>query len=53
MENKRDISIDEMKEKIEQVGDKMIWQNIERIGNWQERLAYRQVFFLAGGSLDD
>jgi hypothetical protein len=52
--NERDfISIDEMKDKLGEVGSKMIWQNIERIGNWRDRVAYRQLFFLAGGSLDD
>jgi len=47
------ISIDEMKDKLGEVGNKMIWQNIERLGNYKDRIAYRQVFFLAGGSLDD
>lgn len=48
----RAISLDEMKDKIAEVGDKAIWQAIEKIGNYQDRVAYRQVFFLAGGSLD-
>jgi len=51
--DKREISIDEMQEKLEEFGIKTIWQNIEKIGNWQERIIYRQVFFQAGGSLDD
>jgi hypothetical protein len=51
--DKQFISIDTMKEKLGEVGDKMIWQNIEKIGNWRDRVAYRQLFFLAGGSLDD
>jgi hypothetical protein len=53
MEEKRFISIDEMTEKIAEVGDKMVWQNIERLGKWQDRVAFRQLFFLAGGELDD
>jgi hypothetical protein len=48
----QDISIDEMKSKLEEVGARVLWGHIERIGNWQIRVAYRQVFFLAGGSLD-
>jgi hypothetical protein len=52
MEDRQDISIDEMKNKIEDLGGKAIWVAIEKIGNWQMRVAYRQVFFLAGGSLD-
>jgi hypothetical protein len=52
MEDRQDISIDEMKDKIMDLGDKPIWVAIEKIGNWQTRVAYRQVFFLAGGSLD-
>jgi hypothetical protein len=50
---KRFVSIDEMQEKISEFGAKAIWQNIERLGNWQERTAYRQLFFIAGGSLDE
>lgn len=46
------LSIDEMKDKIEEYGSKAIWQSIERIGNWKDRVAYRQLFFLAGGELD-
>jgi hypothetical protein len=51
--DKQFVSIDEMKEKIERFGAKRIWQNIEKIGNCQERVAFRQLFFLAGGSLED
>jgi hypothetical protein len=54
MENeKRFVSIDEMKEKLDEYGNKTIWLNIEKIGNCQERLAYRQLFFLAGGELGE
>jgi hypothetical protein len=49
----RGISIDEMKEKLAEFGNKAIWQGIERIGYWKDRVAYRQVFFLAGGSLEE
>ena len=51
--DKQFISIDEMKDKISEYGSKAIWQNIEKIGNWQERSAFRQVFFLSGGNLED
>ena len=51
MENKF-VSIDEMKEKLEEFGSKIIWQNIEKIGKWQDRVMFRQLFFLAGGSLE-
>jgi len=51
-EEKKFVSIDEMKEKLEGFGEKAIWQSIEKIGNWQDRVAYRQLFFLAGGSLE-
>lgn len=54
MENeKKFVSIDEMTEKISEYGAKAIWLNIEKLGNWQERTAYRQLFFIAGGSLDE
>ena len=52
MENKF-VSIDEMKEKLAEAGDKMVWNNIERLGKWQDRVAFRQLFFLAEGNLDD
>ena len=45
--------IDEMEEKLNVFGNKQIWLSIEKIGNWQDRIAYRNLFFLAGGSLDD
>ena len=48
-----DISIDGMREKIEQCGHKGVWLAIEKIGKWQDRIAFRQVFFLAGGELED
>lgn len=51
--DKQFISIDEMQEKLSEFGDKTIWQRIEKIGKWQDRIAYRQLFFLAGGSLED
>lgn len=50
--DKQFLSIDEMKEKIEQFGNWGIWRIIESIANWQERVAYRQLFFLAGGNLE-
>lgn len=53
MEDRQMISIDEMKDKLEEYGQKAIWHNIEGIGNWKERVAFRQLFFLAGGSLDE
>jgi hypothetical protein len=52
LENKF-VSIDEMKDKLAEFGDKIIWHNIEKIGNWKDRVMYRQLFFLAGGSLED
>jgi hypothetical protein len=53
MEEKKFVSIDEMKDKLEEYGNKAIWKNIEGIGNWKDRVAYRQLFFLAEGNLDD
>jgi hypothetical protein len=53
MEGKKILSIDEMTEKIERLGHRAVWNLIEKIGNWQDRIAYRQLFFLTGGSLDD
>jgi hypothetical protein len=50
--DKQFLSIDEMKERLEQYGHKQIWLSIEKINNWQERIEYRQLFFIAGGSLD-
>ena len=47
-----EIDLDLMKEKIEQSGSRVIWTAIEKLGNWKARVAYRNVFFLAGGSLD-
>jgi hypothetical protein len=51
--DKQFVSIDEMKEKLEEFGAKQIWLSIEKIGSWQDRIGYRQLFFLAGGSLED
>jgi len=53
MEERKMISIDEMRDKLEEYGHRAIWHNIEGIGNWRDRVAYRQVFFMAGGSLED
>jgi hypothetical protein len=53
MEEKKFVSIDEMKDKLEEFGQRVIWQNIEKLGNWQDRVVYRQLFFLAGGNLDE
>jgi len=53
MEEKRLVSIDEMKEKLEEFGAKQIWQSIEKIGKCQDRIMFRQLFFLAGSSLDE
>ena len=53
MEEKREVSIDEMKEKLEEFGSKTMWQSIEKIGEWQNRVMFRQLFFLAGGELED
>ena len=53
MEERKMISIGEMRDKLEEYGHKAIWHNIEGIGNWRDRVAYRQVFFMAGGSLED
>lgn len=50
--DKQFLSIDEMKEKIDIFGDKTIWLEIEKISNYQDRISYRQVFFLADGNLD-
>jgi hypothetical protein len=52
MENKF-VSIDEMKDKLEAFGNKQVWLSIEKIGNCQDRIGYRQLFFLAGGNLDE
>jgi len=46
--DKQFLSIDEMKEKLEEFGSKAIWQSIEKIGKWQDRVMFRQLFFLAG-----
>jgi len=51
--DKKMLSIDEIKDKIFKLGCKKLWESIEKIGNWQERIAYRNLFFLAGGSLDE
>ena len=53
MADKKFVSIDEMQDKIEEYGEKALWQNIEQLGNWKDRVAYRQLFFLAGGSLEE
>lgn len=50
---KKFLSIEEMQEKIGQFGDRTIWQNIESLSNWQERIAFRQLFFIAGGNLEN
>jgi len=53
MEEKKFVSIDEMQEKLAEFGNKQVWLSIEKIGKCQDRLAYRQLFFLAGGNLDE
>jgi hypothetical protein len=50
---KKFVSIDEMQEKLEEFGVKQVWLSIEKLGVWQDRVAYRQLFFLAGGNLDE
>lgn len=50
--NDRILSIDEMKERIEIYGKREIWVTIEKLDNCLTRLAYRQLYFLAGGDLD-
>lgn len=47
------MTIEEMEQRIEQYGHKAIWQTIEKMNNWQDRVMYRFLFFKAGGSLDD
>ena len=51
--DKQELSIDEMKEKLESYGNKHIWKSIEAIKDPLERLSFRQLFFIAGGSLDE
>jgi hypothetical protein len=51
--DKQFISIEELQDKIFKLGSQVMWGEIEKINNWQDRVAYRQLFFLAGGSLDD
>jgi len=46
------LSINEMEDKIGEHGDNAVWQGIERVSNLKDRLAYRQLFFLAGGDLE-
>jgi len=53
MEENKFVSIDEMKERLENFGSKRIWETIEMIGDWKDRTMYRQLFFLAGGSLEE
>jgi len=53
MNEEKYVSIDEMKDKLEEFGSRAIWGNIEKIGNWKDRTAYRQLFFIAGGDLED
>ena len=53
MNERQIISIDEMKDKIKKYGHKAIWKSIEGIGKWQDRIAFRQIFFLVGGNLDE
>lgn len=49
----RFVSIDEMKEKIGEFGNRQVWLSIEKLGKWQDRVAFRQLFFLAGGNLEE
>jgi hypothetical protein len=52
MEN-RITTIEEMELRLEQYGHKAIWETIEKIGQWQDRIAFRQIFFLAGGKFGE
>jgi hypothetical protein len=49
----RFVSIDEMKEKLGEFGNRQVWLSIEKLGKWQDRVAFRQLFFLAGGNLEE
>lgn len=46
------LTIEGMKERIEQSGSQAIWNSIEQIGNWKLRVMYRQLFFLSGGTIE-
>ena len=46
------LSVEYMQEKLSELGNKAVWDSIEKIADPLKRLAYRQLFFLSGGSLD-
>ena len=50
--NNQFLSIEYMQEKLAKNGHKEVWNMIEKIANPLERLAYRHLFFLAGGVLE-
>ena len=41
--------IERMKENIEKVGSKKVWEIIESFANPNQRIRYRKLFYLAGG----
>jgi len=52
VENPREVSIEEMKDNLEKYGNDFLWQMIEKVTNPLQRVAYRQLFFMVGGTLD-
>lgn len=52
MDKPNTISIEEMAEMLAKYGNEMLWQMIEKLNNPLQRLAYRQLFFMVGGTLD-
>ena len=46
------LNIEYMQELLTQYTNKQVWDMIEKISDPLKRLAYRQLFFLSGGSLD-
>jgi len=51
--DKKFLSIESMQELLEIKGSREVWRIIEAIPNWQDRIANRQLFFMAGGSLEE
>ena len=53
MESKKFLSIEQMKDDLEELGNKQVWSAIETIKDPLERIAFRQLFFICGGDLGE
>ena len=47
------ISLEDMQNLIERQGSQRVWQAIEKIASWKDRIANRNLFFMVKEKLDE